>query len=311
MIFSNAARSAIPLRDRARGQWPLILRSIGIDDSHLKKGAPCPMCGGTDRFVFFDTNGDGTWYCRGCGKGSGCDLVMRFRGLEFRDAAKLIEEQIGGKPIEQQATKPDPDPRVKLRKMWAESQPTVPGDVVDIYLRSRGVGLDSYPSCIRTASSLRYWDNDATSAFPAMLAMVHDVAGKAVTIHRTYLAHDGGDKAPVEKPRKIVSKHGRGPQVRLAPVEPVMGIAEGIETALAAAKLFSVPVWSVLSTYGIETFEPPTRIEKLIVFADNDSGGAGQRAAHTLAARFSGQFAIEIRIPDQSGDWNDIIRARS
>jgi putative DNA primase/helicase len=297
----------LKLRDRAHGQWPHILRSIGIDPKHLRKRAPCPMCGGTDRFQFFNTNDNGTWFCRGCGSGSGPDLVMRFRGLEFREAAVLIERQLGETPTPRKPIKPAIDPRPKLRRMWALSRPTVRGDVVDSYLRSRGVGLEHYPPCIRTSPSLRYFDDDVTSAFPAMLAAVRDVTGP-VTIHRTYLAPDGSGKAPVETPRKVVCKHGRGPHVCLTPVATTMGIAEGIETALAAARLFDLPVWPVLSTYGIDTFEPPTAVARLIIFGDNDSNGAGQKAAFALAARLAGTITVEVKIPDTAGDWNDVLQ---
>jgi putative DNA primase/helicase len=300
----------VPLRDRARGQWRHICRAIGIDEKHLTgKNAPCPMCGGRDRFKFFNTGHNGTWFCRKCSPtgGRGADLVMAFTGRTFRDALPLIEQHLG-EPIRPKPIAPAIDPRPKLRRMWAESKLTMPGDVVDTYLRSRGVGLEHYPPSIRTAPSLRYYDDDATSTFPAMLAMVHDVTGKAVTLHRTYLTENGSGKAPVEKPRKIVSKHGKGPHVRLAPIAATLGIAEGIETALSAAMLFNVPTWSVLSTYGVETFEPPSAVERLIIFGDHDLNGAGQKAAYALAARLSGHIALEVKIPDKPGtDWNDLI----
>lgn len=295
-----------PLRDRARGHWHTILASVGINPGHLKKGAPCPLCGGRDRFHFYNSNDDGTWFCRGCGQGSGADLVMRFLGLEFRDAAKRIEQYIGAEQIVRPA-KPAANSRSKLRRMWKRSKPVARGDVVDSYLQSRHIGLDQYPNCLRTAPWLCYFDDDEASAWPAMLAMVHDITGQAVTIHRTYLAKDGSGKAPVEKPRKTVCAHGTNPHIRLTPVATAMGIAEGIETALAVAKLFSVPTWSALSTYGIETFEPPSGIERLIVFGDHDSNGAGQKAAHTLAARLASQMPVEVRIPDRVGDWNDVL----
>jgi DNA repair protein RadD len=151
--------------------------------------------------------------------------------------------------------------------------------------------------------------DDAKSMFPVMLAVVRDISGKPVSLHRTYLTENGSGKAPVEKPRKIVSKHGKGPHVRLTPIAATLGIAEGIETALAASRLFGIPTWSVLSTYGIETFEPPAELERLIIFADNDVNGAGQKAAYALAARLSGHIALEVKIPDKPGtDWNDVLR---
>ena len=205
--------------------------------------------------------------------------------------------------------KPTPDPRPRLRKLWADAKPTAQGDIVDTYLRSRGVGLDVYPNTIRTVQSLRYYDDHSNSTFPAMLAMVHDLTGKPVTIHRTYIAPDGSGKAPVEKPRKVACRHGRSPHVRLAPVMPIMGIAEGIESALSAMKLFRTPTWSVLSTYGIETFEPLAEIERLIVFADNDANGTGQKAAYALAVRLSGRIVVEVKFPKEPGaDWNDALR---
>ena len=303
----------IPLRERARGQWRDVLLKVGINAQHLTgKNAPCPMCGGRDRFKFFDTDRNGTWFCRQCSPegGAGADLVMRFHGRAFRDAAKLIEQHVGAL-VAYAKPKPSPDPRPRLRKLWADAKPTAQGDIVDAYLRSRGVGLDVYPNTIRTAPSLRYYDDDSTSTFPAMLAVVHDLTGKPVTIHRTYIAPDGSGKAPVEKPRKIACRHGKSPHVRLAPVMPTMGIAEGIESALSAMKLFRTPTWSALSTYGIETFEPPAEIERLIVFADNDANGAGQKAAYALAARLSGRVVVEVKFPKEPGaDWNDALRRR-
>src|SRR4051794_8453356 len=116
-LHINSAPGRVPLRDRARGQWRAILAAAGIDELHLKKGAACPLCGGEDRFVFYDTNGDGTWFCRHCGKGSGADLVMRYHSLDFGSAAKLIEQHIGAEPATVQV-KPATDPTPKLKAMW-------------------------------------------------------------------------------------------------------------------------------------------------------------------------------------------------
>ena len=90
------------------------------------------------------------------------------------------------------------------------------------------------------------------------------------------------------------------------PTAPMMGIAEGIETALAAARLFRIPVWSVLCAHGIETFVPPPEVQHLVVFADHDTHDRGMQAAEALCARLS--FPTEIRMPDQPGtDWNDVL----
>jgi putative DNA primase/helicase len=145
---------------------------------------------------------------------------------------------------------------------------------------------------------------------PAMFAAVTNPAGQHVATHRTFLAKDGRDKANVSRPRLVSGKFGKGPTIRLAPTAPLMGIAEGIETALSAAKLFRIPVWSVLYDGGIESFEPPPECQHLIVFADHDPHGVSQRAAEAFCARL--QFPVEIKMPEQSGaDWNDVLLGKA
>ena len=124
------------------------------------------------------------------------------------------------------------------------------GDVVDRYLRGRRAGLVTYPSCLRISAREPYWSDGSVSRHPAMLALITNSIGEPISVHRTYLAADGG-KADLPVQRKAVSSFGQGPTIRLAPVAPTMGIAEGIETALSAKKLFGVPTWSVLSDYGM------------------------------------------------------------
>jgi putative DNA primase/helicase len=99
-----------------------------------------------------------------------------------------------------------------------------------------------------------------------------------------------------------------GGAVHLAEPADELGISEGIETSLAASRIFGIPVWSALDAGGLEKFAPPPGIKRLIIFGDNDENGVGQRAAYALAARLSGRIAVEVKIPDQSDtDWNDVL----
>jgi putative DNA primase/helicase len=296
--------------ERARGRWHGILPAIGISEKFLKrKNGPCPMCGGKDRWRFTDIDGKGTWFCNHCRGGNGIALVMKFTGLPFQEAARRIEQLLGVAPPAEpiRAERSEEAKRAALNVLWQSGRPIQADDPVDRWLKGRGVRMKAHPSCIRVGMRVRH-SGPPVSWHPAMLAMVADASGKPATIHKTYITTDGR-KAPVEKVRMFCAGSvPSGGAVRLTQPEPVLGVAEGIETAIAAMKLFSIPAWAALSDWGVQKFEPPVETERLIIFADNDSHGAGQRAAYALAARLAGRLQLEIKIPEKPGtDWNDVL----
>lgn len=69
-----------------------------------------------------------------------------------------------------------------------------------------------------------------------------------------------------------------GGAVRLARHERALGIAESVETALAATALFGVPCWSVLNAGRLEGWEPPEGVTEVVIFGDNDLNSVGQAA---------------------------------
>ena len=139
---------------------------------------------------------------------------------------------------------------------------------------------------------------------------------RPATIHRTYLTFRT-DTRPGQFP--VRANSGTAPcACGAAPSDwrnrPAftLGIAEGIETALAAQILFKVPTWAAICANGISSFEPPNTTERLLVFADNDINQVGQRAAAALADRISCRMLVETIIPDTAGlDWNDVLLRRS
>src|SRR5690606_18515774 len=122
--------------------------------------------------------------------------------------------------------------------------------------------------------------------------------GELVALHRTWLTHSG-HKAPVPCPKKLTRLGGslQGAAIRLA--VPTLrnnrlslGIAEGSETALAAAMLGGVSVWASISSSGLQSFAVPADVQNLYIFGDRDENEAGQQAALCLSKRVAGKVNL-------------------
>lgn len=293
--------------DRARGKWRGILMQLGIDQRFLTgKHGPCPFCEGRDRFRWDNDKGNGTFICSACGAGDGIEFLKRANGWDFRTAAQEVDKIVGGVRLE--PVKPERD-EAQFREMradlWAASRRIITGDPVWNYLSGRDVLPASIPSCLRFAPVCRAPDGITR---PAMVALVSNPDGTAQTLHRTYLGLDG--KADMPDPRAIMpGKHENGTAVRLFPLHGArLGIAEGIETALAASKLFNMPVWAALNAGKLEGWVPPAGVNEVVVFGDCDASYTGQHAAFALARRLVNRhrIAVDVRIPNTIGkDWAD------
>lgn len=225
--------------------------------------------------------------------------------------------------------------RERIDMLWKQSQRITFGDPVHTYLRGRGLNLKRIPDVLRLHPALDYWsfDKDGKAVklgtHPAMLAAVqvdvypdgnHHCPGVLTTValHRTYLTR-AGTKADVPAPKKLTGAAGdmRGAEMRLAGPEVVegslsLGVAEGIETALAAAEGSRVPTWATVSASGMKSFQWPRVPHDLYIFADNDANETGQRAARELErkARAYG-LRVNTLIPPETGtDWADVWQSR-
>ncbi|WP_235919533.1 toprim domain-containing protein [Aureimonas psammosilenae] len=309
-----------PLKDRALGRWRGILPAIGVPAKALSnRHGPCPMCGGKDRFRFDDKGGRGTWICSKCGAGDGIELVKLFQGVEFREAAQLIEAQIDAAPVigaKGQQPQTDGQKREEMRTLWQRSKPITKADVAGKYLHER-IGRTEFSPALRFSPDERYAEAGRKSSWhPAMIAKVDpcDAAaknGERAALHRTYLDALGG-KADVPSPRKMMGAMPTGAAVRLMPFTDVLGIAEGIETALSASVLFDVPCWAALTAGLMQEWQPPEGVGTIMVFGDNDASNTGQAAAYQLAARLKAKgLSVFVEIPPRQGDdWNDVHRAK-
>lgn len=299
--------------------WERVLADCGVPEACLRnKHGPCPACGGKDRFRF-DNKGRGSHFCSQCGAGDGFKLIMKVSGCSFKDAFKRVLQSAG---IEQReegakawtpATPPTPDepakPTRRVRILLKESCAIEDCDAAVDYLFSRALWPLPEGHQLRAHPSVEYWhDHQAIGRFPALIAAVRDGDSELVTVHVTYLTSEGAKIADYDA-RKILSPlTGRfGCSAQLMPAHDVLGIAEGIETALSAMKLTGIPTWAALNSSLLTKFEVGPEVAKLVIFADRDI--AGLEAAAKLMEKLQEKVQLDFRLPKIGKDWNDTLRA--
>lgn len=194
-------------------------------------------------------------------------------------------------------------------------------DPLTLYLRRR-LALDTeplpIPAALRLHPALPYHDDDGgrIGAWPAMVAALTSATGELATVHRTWLTHDGR-KAPVPGPVKKLMQAAApvmGGCIHLVDAAEwageLLGIAEGIETALAARCASGIPTVAAYSAGSLAAWQWPPTLKRLAIFADADD--TGQTAAHDLCMRARrADLAAEVLTPSTANtDWCDVWAGR-
>jgi putative DNA primase/helicase len=88
-------------------------------------------------------------------------------------------------------------------------------------------------------------------------------------------------------------------------------VAEGIETTMAVVMACAMPGWAALSAGGIRMLILPPEATHIMICADHDTSGVGQRAADDAAARWLAEGRrVRIALPPQPGsDFADVLAA--
>jgi hypothetical protein len=238
--------------------------------------APCPVCnrGPKDRALSITTDERGTVsHCFRCGYVS-AENVERRPDMPSRPVPPKAE------PLEWSG---------RAESIWRRTAPLA-GTLGARYIERRGCVMPPADSDLRFLP--------ASDKFPPSLcARITDaVTARPLSLHFTRLAADGRGKAGTDCDKVLLGGHRKkGGVIRLWPDECVtaaLALAEGVETALAAAHVFT-PAWATVDCGNLGAFPVLAGIEALTIHADNDD--AGLAAARTCAQRWAAA-GREVRI---------------
>jgi phage/plasmid primase-like uncharacterized protein len=318
-IHIDNRKSFAELQYEAEGKWAYIFQDLAPELAEAMEKAPhhvpCPVHGGTDGFrLFRDWQTKGNGYCNTClGQGNGFKMVAWVRGYSVKDATRDIAKWLRNETMEPTIARRPPPPKVpdvidrrkaygKIRDAWKHSLP-LRGTPAEKYLAQRGIWKQNMPPSLRAHAGLKYWDKEKkklTGPYPCLIAPIKDKEGRIISLHRIFLTEEGG-KANVAEPKKMMTLAGevRGAAIKLHQAGDVLGVAEGIETALAAYAISRMPMWSCVSATLLELVDIPESVRKVVIWADLDRSERGQQAAVTLAKRLRGAGKeVEICMPN-------------
>lgn len=334
-------RNSKDLKAKMRGRWlgafsclaPTLCAAI----DELGMNVPCPVSGGTDGFrLFRDANETG-----GGVKQSyrvfpeGIDLLMWVNDWSFTKVFDELEAFIGGKSIDtSQIASPfkilptivnEEGLRTWLNTLWSESLPLAHemAHPARAYFRMRWLSQAAgISSDIRYHRKLYYRDKmgKEIGSSGAIISLVRNNEGEPVAIHRTFITPWGeksvfGNKLSAKTMTPSVNKKSRGRHIQLfTPQKGFIGIAEGLETALAVYQAKAFPVWPCLSATMLQSFVPPKGVHTVLNFVDKDRNKAGEYSAKIIRGHLEPQGinVIDLLPPiplqdfDKKGvDWAD------
>ena len=240
------------------------------------------------------------------------DLVEYATGLTgfavFQECARLVGLD-PARPAPKWQARPEAKPAgprdvsLDIARIKADCEPLA-GTRGETYLAGRGLKDPASPDLLFHPDLT---DFETRRGYFGIVATIRNGAGEPTGgIHRTFLTDDGTGKAPPG--RKMLGPVAGG-SVRLWPIlDGSLGIAEGIETALAVMQIFpGVSCWAALSADNISRWEWPRGVEEVTIF--RDAGEPGEKAAATLAGRLvAAGIRCRIVAPLRGDDFNDDLR---
>ena len=284
----------------ATGRWPQLLPALGINVAPHGHHSACPVCGGKDRFRFDNQAGRGTWICNNCGAGDGLNLVAKTLDITTKEAAvkvaKILREAqplaVHHNEAAIQQQKDDARQKAAVQaKMLVNAARKAAGNA---YLEKKG-WADKEALTLQ-GNGLRVGGLDFAAG--DLVIPLYDLSCNLVNAQ---LINGAGEK------RMLAGGQVTGAAYHFEGKDNAfIWMAEGYATGLTIHALTGETVYVALSANNFPHLAECLR-EKypdavLLMAADNDQNGTGQKKAKEAANLVSGKVAI----PLIAGDWNDV-----
>ncbi len=304
----------------AAGNWPYVLAGLSIDvPDSSRRHAPCPACGGTDRFRF-DDNGRGSFICNQCGAGDGLDLIKRVNNCDTTEAARLAADVLG---IDYRAAETDPTAASQRREQMESERQQREQERQKQAAESAGQRRATFASLYaEKRQSVTQGESEYLIAkgldgfiFPllpdgSVLLELEDESG-AVAAAQTITPQ--GEKRLLTGSAKRGAYHA----VNAAESPQSVLIAEGLATALSvhlmrpdALTVAAIDAGNLIHVAGVMRRKHPQ--SQIIIAADNDHPTAasetgatniGKEAAEKAALSVAGW--VSLPPTNSKADWND------
>ena len=234
---------------------------------------------------------------------AGCETVDVMRAIRGLD----LNIPVGGERLAGLSNMPLSPAwlRRRAQDLWDEAL-TIAGTPAQAYLCRRAIPLT--PPVLRYHPRTPLGRGKLAAFRPAMLAAIHE-GNRLIALQRTFLdVHETRRARDLAHPRRSLAQPGRG-AVILAPATEVLGLAEGVESALSAMLLLGIPVWATLGSERFPHIAVPETVTRLILLPDSDRAGRIGAAKASEVHALPGRTIETIRPPAGFNDWNDVLRA--
>ena len=145
--------------------------------------------------------------------------------------------------------------------------------------------------------------------FDVIACPVHNPKGEIVTYWMMYM--ENNEPAKMEAAAAMMPSVSPilGSAIRLTEVSELMGIAIGIENALAVTQIYGVNCWAAPSNEMFGMFVPPAGVKQLIIYSDNHQDCVRQQEAYKLAGRLNQNTEVVtvICFPMEGDSYIDLV----